>query len=377
MPVIMEKSIKRAKKRQIITGVNRWPSTPPTFKSTTSLELVAAFMTQEKPAEALKGFSAAEVGSAIQKRRNPQTATIQPVKYAELETLMSAPESELGELGEDQLDGVFYATALPPARWRNNQPHMAGISRVILVHRLREVSALLGFTRFEAFSPNAEGDYDLGVERAPLSEPLDWIPARENRGEGIFLLFAEKEIATWKNRKATRARVKSLEDAFEQWKGEHHGTKRRFPGAEYVLLHSFSHLLLTAISLECGYPASSIRERIYALNGIGYGVLLFTSSSDAEGTLGGIVEAGRNIASLVKRALSLGRLCSSDPVCSEHNPASGVEHRFLHGAACHGCLLISETCCEMQNDFLDRSLVVPTISSGDEEDSSFFQDFDA
>ena len=38
----------------------------------------------------------------------------------------------------------------------------------------------------------------------------------------------------------------------------------KFSGLPYFLLHSLSHLLITAVSLECGYPASSIRERIYA-----------------------------------------------------------------------------------------------------------------
>ena len=36
---------------------------------------------------------------------------------------------------------------------------------------------------------------------------------------------------------------------------------------------------MTAVSLECGYPASSIRERIYAIPDVGYGVLLFTATS--------------------------------------------------------------------------------------------------
>jgi len=43
------------------------------------------------------------------------------------------------------------------------------------------------------------------------------------------------------------------------------------------------------VALECGYPASSIRERIYAIPSVGYGVLLYTGSSDAEGTLGGLI----------------------------------------------------------------------------------------
>jgi len=130
-----------------------------------------------------------------------------------------------------------------------------------------------------------------------------------------------------------------------------------------MMLHSFSHLLITAVALECGYPASSIRERIYAVPNVGYGVLLYTGSSDAEGTLGGLVQVGRRIYESVRNALDMGSLCSNDPVCAQHDPPSSHERRFLHGAACHGCLLISETSCEQQNDFLDRALAVRTVQN--------------
>jgi hypothetical protein len=129
----------------------------------------------------------------------------------------------------------------------------------------------------------------------------------------------------------------------------------------YEMLHSFSHLLMTAISLECGYPASSIRERIFCMSEEGnFGVLVYTGSSDAEGTLGGLVVAGRSIARHVRRALEEGSLCSSDPVCAYHRPGEH-DHQPLHGAACHGCLLVAETSCEQHNDYLDRALVVPTV----------------
>jgi len=121
--------------------------------------------------------------------------------------------------------------------------------------------------------------------------------------------------------------------------------------------------LITAVSLECGYPASSIRERIYTIPEVGYGVLLYTGTSDAEGTLGGLIEVGRRIHEHVRKALEMGELCSNDPVCAQHEPANLHERRFLHGAACHGCLLISETSCEHHNEFLDRALVVPTVDN--------------
>jgi hypothetical protein len=137
------------------------------------------------------------------------------------------------------------------------------------------------------------------------------------------------------------------------------------------MLHSFAHLMITTIAPECGYPASSIRDRIYAIPEIGYGVLLYTGSSDSEGTLGGLIEVGRRIADTIHNALELGTLCSNDPVCSQHLPESPHSRSFLSGAACHGCLLVAETSCEQQNDPLDRSLVVRTVQG---TNSEFFRE---
>jgi hypothetical protein len=148
-----------------------------------------------------------------------------------------------------------------------------------------------------------------------------------------------------------------------------------FPGAPYLLLHSLSHLLITEMALECGYGASSIRERIYANSEIGYGILLFTSSSGSEGTLGGLVGAGKRIVSYLEKAFERGQLCSNDPFCSEHDPNHEFDIRPTHGAACHGCELIAETSCEIRNEFLDRALVSPTVSVNAETGDPSFWEF--
>jgi hypothetical protein len=303
----------------------------------------------------LEGISDDEAFAEIQSRRFGATKIDKPVKVAELETLIAAKD----EVGEDRPEGIFYARALPRSFW--DAPWMQPIERVVLVHRLREVVAQVAFTRFEAAAPNIEGELDMGVRRASLAREVTWLPAFENKGEGVFLHFKAKGIDDWLKSIEVQARSVKLMTGFMEWHKEHQGTKREFPGSAYLMLHSFSHLLVTALSLSCGYPGSSIRERVYAIPNVGYGVLLYTGTSDAEGTLGGLVQVGRRIQETVRAALDFGMLCSNDPVCAQHDPASGHERRFLHGAACHGCLLISETSCEQQNDFLDRALVIPTV----------------
>ena len=240
---------------------------------------------------------------------------------------------------------------------------MKPIERIVLVHRLREVRALAGFTRFEAVSPNTEGELELGVRRASLAREITWLPAIENKGEGVFIQFGTDAINSWFFNPKVQAHGQRLEAGFAGWLQEQKASRLKFPGLPYILLHSFSHLLITAVSLECGYPASSIRERIYALPQVGYGVLLYTATTDAEGTLGGLIQVGRRIQEHIRSALEIGQLCSNDPVCSQHDPQNEHEHRYLHGAACHGCVLIAETSCEHHNDFLDRALVVSTVES--------------
>ncbi|MDA8118307.1 MAG: DUF1998 domain-containing protein [Actinomycetota bacterium] len=312
---------------------------------------------KDKVRVALEGFTDEAVWEEIEARRQgrPRT-TDRPVKVVEFEALTAAME----EVGEDVPDGDFHAHSLPGGAWA--APWTQGIDRVVLVHRLREVVAQVSFTRFEAISADTQGELSLGVQPAMLARELTWLPAIENRGEGVFLAFSRAAVSAWLDRPAVKARGKKLEDAFDAWHNEHHTSRRVFPGLPYIMLHSLSHLLLTSLALECGYPASSLRERVYA-GDAGYGVLIFTASPDSEGTLGGLVEAGKGISRHLRAALQLGQLCSHDPVCAQHDPADKNEWRFLQGAACHGCLLIAETCCEQHNDFLDRALVVPTVAS--------------
>jgi hypothetical protein len=305
---------------------------------------------------ALKDFSDEAVFEEIQVRKGTSAAPTKSVKQAEFEILSSSRD----EVGQDRPDGDFYARALPVSDWV--APHMAAVERVVLVHRLREVTAQVGFTRFEPSAPDIEGELEMGVTRAALARETTWLPAVENRGEGIFLAFKKADIEAWLRKPAVVERGTHLSTGFDAWLHDHQGSRRQFAGLPYLMLHSFSHMLITAVSLDCGYPASSIRERVYA-GSAGYGILLFTGSPDAEGTLGGLVEVGRQIGRHFKAALELGQLCSNDPVCAQHQPQNLHERRFLLGAACHSCLLIAETCCEQHNDFLDRALVVPTVEA--------------
>src|SRR5262249_25877448 len=238
------------------------------------------------------------------------------------------------------------------------------------LHRLREVLALVGFTRFEAITPDVNGEYESDVERAEIALDPTWFPAVENRGEGLFVLLRGEAVRSWLAREQVKQRLDALDRGHKTW-AKDRKSQRPFPGGPYVLLHTLSHLLIQSLSMRCGYPASSLRERVYAdAEARRFGILLYTGSPDAEGTLGGLVQQARHLEDHLAQALRMSALCSNDPVCAHHVPGERLESRWLHGAACHGCALVAESSCEMRNDYLDRALVVPVLSF---PDAAFFQ----
>jgi hypothetical protein len=242
---------------------------------------------------------------------------------------------------------------------------------VTLVHRLREVRVQFGFTRLEPPSADNQGEYDEEtVKRAPLAVDARWLPAATVQGEGVFLELCPEAIEAWSQREPVKARIAALDAGWRRWHDERRpaGKVERPPflGAKFYLLHSLSHLLITTIAMECGYSASAIRERIYCgpyrddptqMSGI----LLYTGTVGSEGTLGGLVEQGTRIHEHLRRALRAASLCSNDPLCGSHSPDRDLSDRLLEGAACHGCLFVSEPSCERFNRYLDRALVVPVV----------------
>ncbi|MGH2717034.1 MAG: DrmB family protein [Actinomycetota bacterium] len=310
-----------------------------------------------KVAAHLAGFGDDEVLAAIDDVRRRRGGE-QPVKHAELEAITASPAG----FGDDvPVDANFHTRRLPDNLWRRSD-RTAGIEAVFQLHRLREVRALIGFTRFDAESPDIDGEFATGAVRAPIARDPSWFPAVENRGEGLLVLLRSTAVARWITRPAVEARVAALDGGYQRFARGRRPAPRPFPGGPYILLHTLSHLLVQSLAMVCGYPASSIRERIYADYGADrFGLLLYTASPDAEGTLGGLVQQARYLEDHLALALRQSALCSNDPICAQHVPGDAMDTRWLLGAACHGCALIAETSCEMRNDYLDRALVTPVL----------------
>lgn len=326
---------------------------------------LALLKRKPKITEKLAPFTDDEILEAIREIKSGREGE-RPVKQVELDAMLAAPEG----FGDDvPVDPNFHARRLPDRAWRRSE-RFRGVESVIQLHRLREILTLIGFTRFEAVTPDINGEYETDVERAQIALEPQWFPAVENRGEGVFLQIRGEAVKTWLARPPVVQRLESLVTGHKLW-ADNRKAKRPFPGGPYLMLHTLSHLLIQSLAMRCGYPASSIRERIYSdILAERFGILLYTGSPDAEGTLGGLVQEARHIEDHLRMALRMGALCSNDPICAQHSPGTSMEKRWLHGAACHGCALVAETSCEMRNDYLDRALVIPVLGV---PDAAFFK----
>ena len=262
--------------------------------------------------------------------------------------------------------GEFYREGVDISAY--NLPFLKSIS---LIHKVREVQALVGFTRLKPVdSTDAPRSQAVIV---PVKEPdTKWYPAYDVRGEGIFIEFDSSSINNWKSENQFLAeRVALLNDNYKKsFIGENH--PREITG-KFLLLHTISHLLIKQLSFECGYGIASLKERIYCSEAADgkemAGILIYTACGDSEGTLGGLVRQGRSdtFPSIFNKAIENARTCSNDPVCSL---SQGQGRDSLNLAACYSCTLIPETSCEEFNCFLDRGVVVGTF---DNPNLGFFQ----
>ncbi|MDG6912541.1 MAG: DUF1998 domain-containing protein [Nitrososphaerota archaeon] len=243
---------------------------------------------------------------------------------------------------------------------------------VTVVSRLREVMALRGFTRIKPEGHAVDGPdpqappLEVQVQtwqtcRSSVGDaeeapgPELWMPGVELFGEGIFFEFSRGMAAQW-----SRSNDLRILPMLRSPRRPSRGAEVDLDDPRLVLVHSFAHLLIRELSLACGYSAASLRERLYVSRGSNSqpemsGVLVYTSSSDSEGTLGGLVAQARNANALlehVRRTVAASSICSQDPLCADHDP------RPTHdpwGASCHACTQLPETSCEqLQNRLLDR-----------------------
>jgi len=309
--------------------------------------------------------------------------------FGESPTERAADRSELlrlqefkaftGEINDDEkvwfkkraINGAAYNSGLPSAM----------LSEVVLLEKISALKVYRGFTRvkplmgeelvFADLADNLQGKQLEEFERIQDSrkDPVHTreLPAFEVKGEGILIRFSDTLLNEWT--KAYPDRRLDVINNNQRQANADFGQNKKMTSKRYLFLHTLSHILLKELSEDCGYSLSSLAEIIYCSDDTKTGtneemnaILIYTTTSDAEGSLGGLVEKGlpENLRDIIIKGVDKARWCSSDPLCISAD--SGQGFMGLNLAACYSCVLLPETSCERMNQYLDRATIVGTLT---------------
>ena len=224
------------------------------------------------------------------------------------------------------------------------------VSNVVSVNRLKEVLVFNGF-------------YRAGGERPTppdITGESDWLPAIELYGEGLFFTLDETSLQRWESSAEVQRRADAFKRRYVRRTGLGGGEFEVDVTPRFLLCHTLAHLVIHQLDADAGYPAASLKERIYCASGTSgssmAGILIYVAVPDEEGSLGGLMELAKPEAflRLLTGAFDAATWCSLDPVCAEQE---GHGPDLLNRAACHACALVPEPSCAFGNALLDRVFV--------------------
>ena len=259
----------------------------------------------------------------------------------------------------------------------SNKLNDFSIKKLLKIKRLKLTSVQTGYSRQEPidkdlFAENSMDDF-IRVSRHAVKakytstkgKSTKLLPGVESFGEGIFIDFDQERLLNWfkeqcKNDSFNK-RIETLKNNAENSEyGLSDEKAKMLNNPEYlvkfILIHTFSHILIKELEFLTGYPATSISERLYIKENEMQGVLIYTIAG-AEGSYGGLVSQANSerFIKILNSALSRAKDCASDPICynSEGQGIGG-----LNLAACYSCSLLPEISCEEFNSYLDRAILI-------------------
>ncbi len=282
------------------------------------------------------------------------------------------PDQREGEdfITEHRTDGL---RSLPINEERANRTAAIrrALDQLVAVTRLREVRIFRGFSRIEqgfddGMHPNTEersAPLSSGWLPADLDNSKDWLPAIELYGEGIFFSLNEAMLRSWQCQDGLAQRAETMDQRFRRAGGRLVDEPPLPITPRFLLLHTLAHLLIRRLEVEAGYPAASIRERVYCAEGNApmAGILAYVAVPDLAGSLGGLAELAEpsRFLRLLSGVFDHADWCSLDPVCAEHE---GQGPNQLNRAACHACTLLPEPSCQFGNLLLDRVFIAGDLN---------------
>lgn len=273
-------------------------------------------------------------------------------------------EDEYRALGMEANEDEFITKEEPVPEFINKY-----INKVILVKKMTETIVEVGFKRI-----NPEYDLMDSNTYTRLTDKINqkWLPGVNQKGEGIFLEFNKAKIQEWENRVDVKNRYEYIVNRKEE--GYLKGLRKAITPRS-ILLHTLSHAIIRQLTFECGYSSTALKERIYTTFDDGKidmaGILIYTTSSDSDGSLGGLVKQGKtkNFEKILEKTIENMAWCSTDPLCIEREQSG---YKDLNLAACHACTLLPETSCELRNILLDRAAIRGRL---DNLEIGFFKEF--
>ena len=316
----------------------------------------------------LEGIKQEDIDSAIEEYKSlgdDQSTSSEPdpeehaYRYYEYEVLKESPKTE--EIVVEDTNLQSYEDIVSEY-----------FEDVKLVKKLIETRVITGFDRKY---PHGNDEITYPHRRKQLWKDYNskWVPGTEFTGEGIFLRFRKDKLREWENREDVESRIELMNrnylDSF------FYDTEKDLLTPRFVMIHTFSHLLINELVYHCGYSTAALRERLFVNDKEDEdmaGVLIYTASGDSDGSMGGLVSMGKpdKLELILKSAFQKSEWCSADPVCKE---IEGQGPESLNLSACHNCALIPETACEEMNMFLDRGVVTGNEYS-DYETEGYFSD---
>ena len=222
------------------------------------------------------------------------------------------------------------------------------VSRLVAVNRLKEIMVLKGFQRAGGERPTPPD----------ITGESPWLPALDLYGEGLFFTIDEEVLQRWESHDSLRERAGAFAERYVRRAGQAFPELEVEVSPRFLLCHTLAHLLIRELETEAGYPAASLKERIYCGTGKEpmAGILIYVAVADEEGSLGGVMELAKpgRFLRLLTGAFEAASWCSLDPVCGEQE---GHGPDLLNRAACHACALLPEPSCPHGNVLLDRVFV--------------------
>lgn len=267
------------------------------------------------------------------------------ISIEETTTYESIRKQEWNTLIQNHVDEQKF-TSSKVEMHRELEPYFDAIYQVDSVP---EVQVLQGFTRLDYIDRLSD---DNKVLQPVVKKDENWLPAVRNYGEGIFIKLNLAKLKEWEEKQQI---TKEVYQAYDNYREEFDNSLIHLE-PRHILIHTFSHALLRELAAYSGYTTTSLKERIYTMDGM-HGVFIYTASGDSEGSLGGLTRLAQceKLYPIILRALENMSHCSSDPICSD---GDFEYHTTANGAACHSCTFVAETSCEWGNMLLDRRALI-------------------